>query len=287
MTLNRIIWLASFPKSGNTWLRLLLANYFMPKGEEIHINNIFRFTTADTRQDFFDRAAGRPFHARDAHDWLNMRPKALRLIAASKPEHHFVKTHCKIARIEGQALIPPELTAGAVYVCRNPFDVAISYARHLNLGIDGAIGKMADESALNASKTNLLTVVGRWDTHIDSWVNAQGMWRHVMRYEDMVADVETAMRGLLAFLKAPVDVGRLRRAIRLAKFENLQRQEKSKGFRERPPAMKQFFVSGGSGGWRETLTPAQIARIREEFSTTLGAHYPELLAETAEFAASR
>ncbi len=287
MNLNRIIWLASFPKSGNTWLRLLLANYFMPKGEEIHINNIFRFTTADTRQDFFDKAAGRPFHARDAHDWLSMRPKALRLIAASKPGHHFVKTHSKIARIEGQALIPPELTAGAVYVCRNPFDVAISYARHLSLDIDGAIGKMADESALNASKTNLLTAVGRWDTHIDSWVNAQGMWRHVMRYEDMDANIETALRGLLGFLKAPVETGRLRRAIRLAKFENLQRQEKSKGFRERPAGMKQFFVSGRPGGWRETLTPAQIGRIREEFAATLEAHYPELLAETAEFAASR
>ena len=284
MTLNRIIWLASFPKSGNTWLRLLLANYFMPKGEEIHINNIFRFTTADTRQDFFDRAADRPFHARDARDWLNMRAKALRLIAASKPGHHFVKTHCKIARMKGQALIPPELTAGAVYVYRNPFDVAVSYARHLDLDIDDAISRMADDSATTASRTKLLTVIGRWDTHIDSWVNAQGMWRHVMRYEDMVGDIETALRGLLGFLKAPVDVGRLRRAIRLAKFENLQRQEKSKGFRERPPAMKQFFVSGGSGGWRETLTPAQIARIREEFSTTLGAHYPELLAETAEFA---
>jgi hypothetical protein len=146
---------------------------------------------------------------------------------------------------------------------------------------------MADDSALTVSKTNLLTVVGRWDAHIDSWVNAQGMWRHVMRYEDMVADIETALRGLLAFLKAPVEIGRLRRAIRLAKFENLQRQEKSEGFRERPPAMQQFFVSGGSGGWRETLTPAQIARIREEFSTTLGTHYPELMAETAEFAASR
>jgi hypothetical protein len=287
MNLNRIIWLASFPKSGNTWLRLLLANYFMPKGEEIHINNIFRFTTADTRQDFFDKAAGRPFHARDAHDWLNMRPKALRLIAASKPGHHFVKTHSKIGRIEGQALIPPELTAGAVYVCRNPFDVAISYARHLSLDIDDAISKMADESALNASKTNLLTAVGRWDSHIDSWVNAQGMWRHVMRYEDMDANIEIALRGLLGFLKAPVDVGRLRRAIRLAKFENLQRQEKSKGFRERPAAMKQFFVSGRPGGWRETLTPAQIGRIREEFAATLEAHYPELLAETAEFAASR
>jgi len=287
MSLNRIIWLASFPKSGNTWLRLLLANYFMPKGEEIHINNIFRFTTADTRQDFFDRAAGRPFHGRDTHDWLTTRRKALRLIAASKPGNHFVKTHCKIARMEGQALIPPELTAGAVYVCRNPFDVAISYARHLDLDIDDAISRMADESAMTASKTNLLTMVGRWDAHIDSWTNAQGMWRHVMRYEDMDADIETALRGLLGFLKAPVEIGRLPRAIRLAKFENLQRREKAEGFRERPLVMKQFFVSGRAGGWRETLAPAQIARIREEFAPTLEAHYPELLAETAGLAATK
>ena len=140
---------------------------------------------------------------------------------------------------------------------------------------------------MTESKTNLLTMVGRWDAHIDSWTNAQGMWRHVMRYEDMDADIETALRGLLGFLKAPVEIGRLRRAIRLAKFENLQRQEKSKGFRERPLVMKQFFVSGRAGGWRETLAPAQIARIREEFAPTLEAHYPELLAETAGLAATK
>ncbi|HET7411084.1 MAG TPA: hypothetical protein VFJ18_00365, partial [Pararhizobium sp.] len=63
-SLNRIIWLASFPKSGNTWTRVLLANYFMPPGQAPDINTLFRFTTGDTRQDFFDRVNGAPYFAR-------------------------------------------------------------------------------------------------------------------------------------------------------------------------------------------------------------------------------
>jgi hypothetical protein len=280
MTINRIIWIASFPKSGNTWLRLLLGNYFMPKGREIHINNIFEFTTADTRQDFFDHAAGGAFKAKTAADWLAIRPKALALIAGAKQGNHFVKTHCKIARIGGQVLIPPQLTAGGIYVYRNPFDVAVSYARHRDASIDEAIGMMADPNGMVASATGIVSVLGRWDDHITSWVDAEGMWRHVMRYEDMIADTEAAMRGLLDFLKVPADLGQLRRAIRLARFENLQKQESTHGFRERPERMAQFFASGRSGGWREKLTPAQIARIRDEFTPALRRFYPELLAET-------
>lgn len=281
MDLQRIIWLASYPKSGNTWLRLLLANYCMPEDEEVDLNTINRFTTADTRQDFFDRAAGRPFHARDVPDWLGMRQKALRLIAASKPGNHFVKTHCLIARIGGETVIPPEMTAGAVYVYRNPFDVAISYARHLNIGVDETVAMMAEASSMTASRNNLFTTLGRWDTHIESWTSAQGMWRHVMRYEDMADDIEASLRGLLAFLKVPVESARMKRALDETRFEALQQQEKDRGFRERPAEMEQFFVSGRPGGWRETLTADQIARIREAFAPAIEKRYPELYAETA------
>ena len=61
MSLQRIIWLASFPKSGNTWLRYLLAQYFMQKEQAPDINQISRFTTSDARQDIYDRVAGRRF----------------------------------------------------------------------------------------------------------------------------------------------------------------------------------------------------------------------------------
>lgn len=281
MDLQRIIWLASYPKSGNTWLRLLLANYFMAQQRVVGINNIYHFTTSDTRQDFFDKAAGRPFFAQDVERWLEVRPRALRMIAASKDGHHFVKTHCRIGRMNGQITIPPDLTAGGIYIYRNPFDVAVSYARHQTVDIDAAIDLMADRTALNASKTGIFDALGRWDEHIESWVTPEGMWRHVMRYEDLVANTEREMRKLLDFLRVPVEDGKLRRAIRLASFETLQKQEREEGFRERPPAMKQFFVSGKSGGWRDVLEPAHISHIRDEFGPTIEKYYPELWAESA------
>lgn len=284
MDLQRIIWLASFPKSGNTWLRAFLARYFMPKDAEIDINTLYRFTTADVRRDFFERAAGRRLGDVTVEEWLALRPKALRLIAAAKPGHHFVKTHCQVARMRGQHLIPPELTAAAVYVVRNPFDLAASYARHLGSSMDGAISRMADRENLHGGESPVLQYIGRWDEHVEGWTKAPGLTRHVMRYEDMVVDPERAFRALLQFLRVPVDHGALRRAVRRTSFEALQRQERKAGFRERPGTMEQFFVRGRAGGWREELTSAQVARLRVEFLPALKTWYPELVAETEAFA---
>ncbi len=284
-SLQRIVWLASFPKSGNTWTRVFLANYFMPPGQAPDINTLYRFTTADVRQDFFDRVNGSPFVARDFNHWLKTRSGVLRAIAASKPGHHFVKTHCQVRRIGDVDLILPEVTAAAIYVMRNPFDLVLSYARHLGESVDQTITRMANAEAINGGETGVLEVIGRWDQHVASWVDAPGLKPHVMRYEDMVTDTERTFRGLFTFLRVPVDDARLARAIDAASFDSLQKQEREKGFRERPPGMKQFFATGRAGGWRERLAPAQVARIRAEFLPALERHYPEMLDETAAVAA--
>ena len=284
MNLQRIIWLASFPKSGNTWVRTFLANYFQPPGRTLDINNLRQFTTADVRRDFFDRAAGGRYTGTTLEDWIAVRPKALRLIAGSKQGHHFVKTHCQIARIGGQHLIPPELTAAAIYIVRNPFDVVPSYARHFGVDIDAAITRMADPRALHGGHGNILEFVGRWDEHIRGWTQVPGLARHVLRYEDMSGDPERAFRSLFRFLRLPVDADRMVRALDAASFDTLRQQEKEQGFIERPPEMERFFHRGRPGGWREDLTPAQVARIRSEFLPTLEKWYPELLEDTERFA---
>jgi hypothetical protein len=284
VNLQRIIWLASFPKSGNTWARSFLANYFQPPGKSLDINSLRQFTTADVRQDFFDRANGRPYRGKTIEDWIKVRPEALRLIAASKPGHHFVKTHCKVMKVGTVDLILPEVTAAAIYLIRNPFDVAPSYARHLAADVDAAIDRMTDRQAVQGSESRILEVVGRWDDHIRGWTSAPGLPRHVMRYEDILADTEGAFRALFGFLHLPVDADKLGAAMARTSFSALQKQEREKGFRERPPAMKQFFARGAAGGWREDLTPAQVGRIRSEFLPTLEKWYPEMLDQTQEFA---
>lgn len=285
MSLRRIIWLASFPKSGNTWARSFLANYFQPPGKTLDINSLRQFTTGDVRQDFFDRANGSPFRGKTMDEWVRVRPKALRLIAESKPGHHFVKTHCQVIKLGSYELIMPEVTAAAVYLMRNPFDVALSYSRHLSVGIDTAIDRMADRSAVQGGETGILEAVGRWDDHIGSWTDARGLPLHVMRYEDMLADTEKAFRTLFGFLRIPVDQEQFRRTLELTSFESLRKQERKIGFRERPPKMKQFFARGVAGGWREDLTPVQVARIRAEFLPILEKWYPEMIDETKNFGA--
>ena len=278
--LRRIIWLASFPKSGNTWLRSFLANYFQPPGKTLDINNLRLFTTSDMRQDFFDRAVGGQYRAESIEQWLAVRPKALALIAGSKPSHHFVKTHCQVRKLMGVDLIPPAVTAAAVYILRNPFDVAPSYARHLSLDLDAAIERMLDPNAIHASPHKVMEMIGSWPDHVVSWTGARGLPLHVVRYEDMVTDTEAAFRRLFGFLKIAPDAGRLARAMEVTSFDALQRQENEQGFHERPTGMKQFFSRGTSGGWRKDLSAAQVGRIREACLPALKKWYPELLHET-------
>lgn len=281
--LRRIIWLASYPKSGNTWMRSLLAQYFMPPGQAPDINNLRRFTTADVRQDFFDAAAGRPFVAETVQQWVEMRPKALRLIAGAKPGTHFVKTHCQPVNYLGQDLIPAEVTAGAIYIMRNPFDVAPSFARHQGADIDTAIGRMMNPDTMMGTETGIRDALGRWDDHVRAWTEVPGLMRHVIRYEDMLAKPAKTVRKLLDFMSVKPDSGKIARAIKATTFEAMKKQEEAQGFRERPEGMQAFFAKGQSGVWKEDLTPAQVARLREAFLPTLEKWYPELLEETRLF----
>ena len=282
--LRRIIWLASYPKSGNTWMRSLLAHYFMPPGQAPDINNLRKFTTADVRQDFFNAAAGRHFEAKTVQDWLQMRGPALRLIAGSKPGTHFVKTHCQAVQYMGHHLIPPEVTAGAIYIMRNPFDLAPSFARHQSTDIDTAIDRMMNPETMMGTETGLRDAMGRWDTHIQTWTEAPGLPRHVVRYEDLLNKPAKVMRGLLDFMSVKPDAAKLAKAIKATTFEAMKKQEEKHGFRERPEGMQAFFAKGQAGVWRDDLTPEQVARLREGFLPALEKWYPELLKETADFA---
>jgi hypothetical protein len=236
------------------------------------------------RQDFFDMAAGRPYRGKTVEEWIAVRPKALRLIAASKPGHHFVKTHCQVGKVNGVDLILPEVTAAAIYIIRNPFDVAPSYARHMSLEMDAVIDRMTNGLATHANTNGVMEITGRWDDHIYNWTKAPGLPVHVMRYEDMLANAAKEYRALFGFLRVPVDKAKMRRTLEATSFRALQKQERETGFGERPPKMEQFFATGRSGGWREELTPAQVARIRSEFLPALERWYPEMLNETKDFA---
>ena len=282
---RKIVWLASFPKSGNTWTRAFLGNYFQPTGKNLSINELSAITTSEVKQSWYDLAVGKPFVGKTLDDCLALRPKIQRMIADSSPGNRFVKTHSKMGRVGNIDLIMPEVTAAAIYIVRNPFDVAVSFARHSSISIDESVRRLCDPLNLISTSTLIFDCLDRWDNHVKGWTNAPGLARHVMRYEDMIQDPKKSFIGLLNFLKVPVDPKKLRLALKATSFKELQRQEREKGFRERPKDAKAFFVSGKAGGWKEKLTVEQVETLRTEFADTLEKYFPEVAKEADAFIA--
>lgn len=258
-----IVWLASYPKSGNTWTRVFLANYLLNPNGPVPINQIRRFAIADTAVELYGKLAPAGFDAADPIAHLRLRDRVLRAIAGNGADMNFVKSHNIDATVFGTELIMRRYTRAAVYIVRNPLDVAISYARHFGMTPSGACQSISRPGNTTAGgATNVKQFLGSWAEHVLSWTRTADFPVHVMRYEDMKADPHGCFRTLLGQLGIPVDDERLDRAVRFSSFEELQRQETADGFVEASKNAERFFHSGTSGQWHGVLTDDDIATVR-------------------------
>ncbi len=265
-----LVWLASYPKSGNTWVRMFLANLFANLPEPVNINTLTNFTFGDNRADLYERVAGKPFDTLSDEDQNRLRPKVHQLIASARPDSLFVKTHSALANLEGIPTITPELTQGAIYIIRNPLDTAVSYAHHLNVGIDEAVQLMGEPESRLATGGRLgFQFLGSWSEHVVSWLEAPGLKPYLMRFEDMSQAPDATFGALSDFLGLPKNPKRLRQAIRFSSFEVLSRQESRLGFKERPPEAERFFRQGKVGGWRQELSQENVAKLVADHSEVM------------------
>ena len=134
-----IVWMASYPKSGNTWARIFLANYIANMDRPVPINNAHRIAMGDSITKMYERVAGRPIDVTDLDAVLRLRPGVLRGIVANNADVNLVKTHNARVTARGVPLIPDQVTRSAVYMLRNPLDMVLSYARHYGMTPDEAV----------------------------------------------------------------------------------------------------------------------------------------------------
>ena len=137
--MGKIIWLASYPKSGNTWLRAFLHNLLAGPSPDFDINRITDFGTEDSLMRWFRPLDPRPWPEWSPQEIAAMRRPAQEAICAWRKEDIFVKTHNALVHCNGHPLIHPDLSKGAIYVVRNPLDVAVSLSGNENWPLDRAI----------------------------------------------------------------------------------------------------------------------------------------------------
>ena len=262
--MSGILWLASYPKSGNTWLRAFLHNLFRNAKTPFDINQMAELTAGDSQAQWFARLDPRPPSELSHEDLATLRPKVHALIAQSAPDTVMVKTHNALVEVAGVPMITQALTAGAIHVVRNPLDVVVSYADHLGQPADDIITLMETKGFETPAATDLVPEhYADWSTHVESWTGRAHPQLHVVRYEDMSRRPGPTFRAIAAFLGLKPSRERLQRAMRHSSFRVLRAQEDRGGFVERTPVQKRFFRAGKMDGWRRLLDDAQVRRVVE------------------------
>lgn len=253
------ILVASYPKSGNTWTRIVFER--LMRGVDLSINAMDNGLGGGARRRIFDRFA--PADASDllTDEIVEFHPAVYRQFAetanANGNERVFVKAH-EIARLNGNWMYPPESIDSVVYLVRHPFDVAVSSANHFGRSIKMIVDFMADESAMPLATSWLPGVVpmpyGTWSENVTSWLDAKPYRLEWARYEDLYADPLQHFERLACAIGLSPSHTDLTRVIEASRFEVLQKEEEAQGFRERPNSSSVFFRAGHPGSWQGILS---------------------------------
>ena len=249
-----INWIASYPKAGNTYVRILLDAYLYGR---VDINNIR--TSGDSMPGLVQPAI--------PYAWTDLNEPALiqlRFIAClwqmynGKMNHHpFVKSHW-MAKTLGEVFpYPTSLTYKTLYLVRDPRDVAASLSRHLGVTPARAIAVMATDgftTQVEREKKILPQVWGSWVENVVSHWSNRNSTTLIVRYEDLVDDTVNVFASILDHFE--IGGGDVKQAIELANIDRIKEQEKQNGFTESGKA-GQFFTDSRKSKWKTVLSDSE------------------------------
>jgi aryl sulfotransferase len=259
-----IVWIASYPKSGNTWLRAVLSAW--QTGAPARLDALAAESVA-ARVPFED-LLGVPTTGLTPDEVDILRPRVDELLSAEAEVTPLRKTHDGLyAGPYGEPVVSASATRAALYVVRDPRDVAVSLAHHAGRTMEWAVDRLADPHHVLAASgrapaAQLRQRLGTWSQHVRSWADDAPFPVHVVRYEDCLADPVRSFAAALRFAElGPVDEEQVAHAVNGASFERLRAAEASEGFAERPERAERFFRSGRAGAWRDEMSRPTAARV--------------------------
>lgn len=265
------IWLSSYPKSGNTWMRLLLDNALsasdapadinamslpsrsLLKRAEIEALTLIDTTLLDPAETDRLRSVIGPAVMREARDL---------------GQDLFVKLHDAYRRLaDGTPVLGRDAARAALYLLRDPRDVAVSLSHHNGKPIATTIETLVSAQSRMGGRrgggdVQLAQTLLDWSGHVRSWTEQRDVPVKVIRYEDLRADTSGVLTATLDFLGIAAGPDAVNRAVAHTDLAELQQQERRSGFVERNlTSSAPFFRSGKIGAWREVLTEEQARTI--------------------------
>lgn len=259
-----LTWIASYPKSGNTWIRLAL--HALRSGEDFDMNSVGKSVPSLTTV-ISDYLKHQGISITQPHEIQTYIPVIEQMAVDQKVR--FMKTHMVAATYEKGLFPNPKLLDKVIYIVRDPRDLAVSFASHTGMTLEQAVTSICSQENVitvpnNPARSELLA---DWGTHIRCWMQVDEQKRFVARYEDLLADPKRCFTALFQFLSLPHDDETVERVLRLTSFENLSEAESSGRFVEAPPERK-FFRQGQAEIYKEQ-DQAVFAPIVEKYGALM------------------
>ncbi len=234
-----IIWLASYPKSGNTLVRSMLSGYLFSKDGKFNFDllknikkfpdfGVFRNLGIDTSNE--NEVVKKYIYVQEE---INKRDgSTLRLL----------KTHSALNDINGHRFTDLRNTLGVIYIVRDPRKIILSYANHSEISLDESLSRIIELRTLggtNDRQNQSVTHVGSWSSNYNSWKEFKKVNKYLLvKYEDLVSKPEKTFLSILDFIhhlsnsKFVIDKIKLNNVLNTTTFEYLQNLEKKNSFPE-------------------------------------------------------
>ena len=278
-----IFWIASYPKSGNTWLRTLLSTYYYSSDgvyDEKLLKNIDQFPTKKYLLDF---EYNKKIIGDTCKHWIRSQEK----INIDK-KLRFLKTHNAFGKVNNFDFTNSENSIGCLYIVRDPRNVFTSVKNHYELETDKAIKWMTNEKQFIYDVQNFDDVgfsdfqfISSWSLNYKSWKVQKKVPTKFIRYEDLSERTFFLLKEIIQFINKvtnnneKIDLSKLKKAINSTSFEKLKEKEKTDGFSEAIPSKKEknkkipFFNLGPKNNWKNLLDEDLKLKLNDLFKKDL------------------
>ena len=274
-------YLASYPKSGNTWCRVFITELMRLAGdnprEELNLNQDIETGAIASSRLWLDDQLG--INSCDLSfselDPLRGRAGASAWLFAEGERFHKVHDAFKSPDSRGRPLVSTTGCSGVVYILRHPEDVAVSLSHFFSWPLDRCVDSLLDPSAAlvpgeRFGGHQVRQHMGRWDQHVRSWADQTQLPVLIMRYEDMLSKGSETFTELATFLGLPNEAHLIDQALENTSIDRLKKLEEDvDGFAEKPAGCERFFRSGRTGEGAEQLSIEQRKRLAKGLSEAM------------------
>ena len=276
-----IIWLASYPKSGNTYVRAFLSAYYFSQNGQFDFNQISNIEQFP-HEKFFKQKVNSISEA--SKQWVPIQ----REINKDK-KIRFFKTHSFLGNYQGNEFTSPETTLGAIYIVRDPRNVLTSLKNHYSFDDDKALKMITDKTrslmSNNGSHASL-NFISSWAENYLSWFRNNQFRRLFVKYEDLITNKYETFRDIIVFTNTlmnrveGVDKSKLQKSIETTNFDVLKKKEISETFDGSESSFKSwrkfhsenknlFFNLGPENNWEKILDLKTQKEIEANFKNEM------------------